>query len=251
MTDDSTHYETLGVSETAKPAAIEKAWRRATAKEGPGSSRLPQLNEAAEVLLDPARRAAYDAGLAEQRPSPEPVDEAAQNSPGSGVGRLPAAVALVLLPLLAIAAIAVAIVFTVQQRGSEAADRAATEAQAVAERSLGNLLAYDYRHLDQDRARAVAMLTPKMKKEFNKSFDLLAKGKGDTPGAALQTKTVVTAKTMATAVMDSSADEVTVLAFVNQSSAHGDQAPRTFANRVRVVLQKQGDKWLVDELDPR
>lgn len=260
MTDpaaaDPTHYETLGVRPDARPGVIEKAWRKQTAKEGPGSARLAGLNAAAETLLDPVRRAAYDAELAAAAPPPAPAtpsDHDAAVGAGSDARRSKwtTLVALVLLPVLALGAAAVAVIFTVQSGQRTDADRAALQAQSVAESSLQSVLAYDYRKLEEDRRRATALLTPGLQKEFDKSFDLLAKAKDGTPGAALQTKTVVTAKTVGTAVMDAQPEEVTVLAFVNQTSTHGDQAPRAFANRVRVVLVKQGDEWLIDELDPR
>ena len=267
-THGATHYATLGVRPNARPAAIEKAWRRQTAKEGPGSARLTELNAAAETLLDPVRRAAYDAELAAAAKRTAETDSVPDSVSGTGPdGELESdrpgsaskwtgskwtqLVALVLLPILALGAAAVAVVFTMQSNQRTDADRSALQAQSVAEKSLESVLAYDYRKLDEDRRRAVGLLTPRLGKEFDKSFDLLAKAKDGGPGAALQTKTVVTAKTVATAVMDAKPEEVTVLAFVNQTSTHGDEAPRSFANRVRVVLVKHGDEWLIDELDPR
>lgn len=242
------HYQTLGVRPGAKPGAIEKAWRRQTAKQGPGSTRLTGLNAAAEVLLDPVKRAAYDAELAAA--APPPAEDAVWDEAPSWSTPVKL-IALVLLPILALGAVAVAIIFTVQSDHRADAARSALQAQSVTESSLASVLAYDYRKLDQDRSRATALLTPKLKKSFDESFDLLAKGKDGTAGAAVQTKTVVTAKTVGTAVMAAAPDRVTVLAFVNQTATHGDQAPRSFANRVRVVLVKHGDDWLIDELDPR
>ncbi|RYE79585.1 MAG: hypothetical protein EOO74_03485 [Myxococcales bacterium] len=250
MTENSTHYATLGVSESAKPAAIKRAWSRQTAKEGPGSARLTELNAAAEVLLDPVRRAAYDAELAAARPAPTatPEDPSGAEQGTSSLRRA----AMVLLPILTVGAIALAIILTLQSRERDASDRAATEALAVAQTSLKSVLSYDYRHLDQDRERATTLLTPALAKEFDKTYDeLLAEGKGDTEGAAVQTKTVVTSDTVGAAVMDASPDEVTILAFVNQTSTHDGESPRSFANRVRVVLLEQDGKWLINELDPR
>lgn len=251
MTDNPTHYETLGVSETAKPAVIERAWRKQTAKEGPGSARLGTLNAAAEVLLDPVRRAAYDAELGAARPSPEPADSDPLAG-GSATSPRWLRAAMVLLPILTVGAIVLAVMFTLKDRENTASDRAATEALAVAQTSLKSVLSYDYRRLEQDRARAAVLLAPDLRKEFDKTYDeLLAEGKGDTEGAAVQTKTVVTAETVGAAVMDASPDEVTVLAFVNQTSTHNEESPRTFSNRVRVVLVERDGDWLISELDPR
>lgn len=58
-------YDVLGVSRDASPEEIKAAWRDATDKfePGRGSSQFRMFNEAADVLLDPERRAAYDAEL--------------------------------------------------------------------------------------------------------------------------------------------------------------------------------------------
>src|SRR5919206_2460059 len=72
---ERTHYAVLGVSPSARPGAIRRAWRRRTGKAGPGTPEFNRLNEAAEVLLDPERRRRYDASLvlAEPVQPSEPV----------------------------------------------------------------------------------------------------------------------------------------------------------------------------------
>ena len=57
-------YDVLGVDETATAAEIRSAWRESIADLDPGDRRFRLYNEAAEVLLDDERRAAYDAELA-------------------------------------------------------------------------------------------------------------------------------------------------------------------------------------------
>src|SRR4051794_5980389 len=66
-TPNPTWYDILGVARGASPADIKAAWRAATDKFEPGSgtSQFRLFNEAADVLLDPQRRAAYDAELDE------------------------------------------------------------------------------------------------------------------------------------------------------------------------------------------
>src|SRR4051812_26981991 len=60
-----TWYDILGVGREATPEQVKAAWRVAADKFEPGSgtSQFRLFNEAADVLLDPARRAAYDAEL--------------------------------------------------------------------------------------------------------------------------------------------------------------------------------------------
>src|SRR3954447_15413773 len=57
-------YDVLDVDPSASPDEIRAAWRRAVADLDPTDRRFRAYNQAAEVLLDPDRRAAYDAELA-------------------------------------------------------------------------------------------------------------------------------------------------------------------------------------------
>jgi Mce-associated membrane protein len=75
-----TWYVVLGVSRDASAEEIKAAWRHATDRFEPGSGtgQFRMFNEAADVLLDPARRAAYDADLdapADAPPPPAPVGD--------------------------------------------------------------------------------------------------------------------------------------------------------------------------------
>ena len=74
-----TWYDVLGVSRDASPAEIKAAWRDATDKFEPGSGagQFRMFNDAADVLLDPARRADYDASL----DAPDAPNEAAAPPP--------------------------------------------------------------------------------------------------------------------------------------------------------------------------
>jgi len=58
-------YDLLDVDATASPAEIRSAWKAGIAELDPTDRKFRVLNQAAEVLLDPKRRAAYDAELAE------------------------------------------------------------------------------------------------------------------------------------------------------------------------------------------
>ena len=56
-------YDLLGVDQDASSEEIRSAWRAAIADLDPSDRRFRSYNQAAEVLLDPASRSAYDAGL--------------------------------------------------------------------------------------------------------------------------------------------------------------------------------------------
>ena len=93
-------YDVLDVERTATTEEIRTAWRSAVADLDPTERRFRLYNEAAEVLLDPARRASYDEGLAATADIPghadtEPGDpdagaEADAERPGRGRAVRPA-----------------------------------------------------------------------------------------------------------------------------------------------------------------
>jgi Mce-associated membrane protein len=75
-----TYYDVLGVSRDAERDEIRAAWLAAAERFEPGSgaggAQFRLFNQAAEVLLDPQRRAAYDEELEEAAPGePEPAPE--------------------------------------------------------------------------------------------------------------------------------------------------------------------------------
>ena len=98
-TPSPTWYDVLGVSRDASPEEIKAAWRTATDKFEPGSGsggQFRMFNEAADVLLDPERRAAYDATLdgapvaatADQE-AEAPTDRSSSSTPPAAPGRPP------------------------------------------------------------------------------------------------------------------------------------------------------------------
>jgi len=78
-----TWYDVLGVPRDASPAEIKAAWRNSTDKfePGSGSGQFRMFNEAADVLLDPERRAAYDASLDAEEAPEQPPEETAPPPP--------------------------------------------------------------------------------------------------------------------------------------------------------------------------
>ncbi len=85
-------YDLLGVAPDASAEEVRAVWRAQIADLDPTDRRFAVLNQAAEVLLDPERRAAYDAELAprpEARPAAEPEPGSdAEPEPGSEAGPL-------------------------------------------------------------------------------------------------------------------------------------------------------------------
>lgn len=274
-----TWYDLLGVERDASADEIKAAWRTATDRfePGQGGSQFRMFNEAADVLLDPAKRTAYDAELAAAQPAAEPTPEpiagptpvdlekpatandvAAPEAPAADVptnkvwAALTSTFGLALVAVLTVASVVLAVVAAKNlQDRADVAD-ARTGAMAVAERSLPLLLQYDYRHLDADRAKAKAFMTPQYQAVYDKLMTGLIAGTADKPGGAVKAKTVVTATLLpgSVAVVDASASKVRVLAFVNQTSVNGTTQGPLLANRLVGTFVKRGDRWLLDGIDP-
>jgi Mce-associated membrane protein len=292
-TPSPTWYDVLGVSREATHEQIKAAWRSATDKFEPGSGsggQFRMFNEAADVLLDRDRRAAYDASLAagaapagpaedriaENRVAEKPVvhahpathtDPRAENAEkrarksaeksapkrdqglpmGEPASRTAVGVAGV-LALLTVAAIVLAVIFGLKVRTEAREADARDEAPAAAERAAKAILAYNYETLPADRKRASAYLSDDFRAKYLKNFSLLEKQKDGTPGAAVQTKTVVTSSVLGSGVVDAQEDVVRVLVYVNQVSKRPGKDPQIFQNRVAMTMEKDGNRWLVRNL---
>ncbi len=282
-----TWYDILGVDPAAGPDEIKAAWRNATDKfePGTGASQFRLFNEAADVLLDPAKRAEYDAQLsgaeapedttAEADPAPvaeepapvvetpaaetdadesdaaeveEPTAEVAEPlEPAAGPSAM-LLVSVVVASVLAIAMVVVTVALGLHLHKRVDDAQAANDASAVAERALTAVLSYNYQHMDADRNRAVQFLTPAYAKQYVKTFSLLTDGPNGTPGGAEKTQAVVTANVLNTGVVDADANTVRVLVFVNQSSVKGSAAAAIFQNRVVATMVRSGDSWLISDI---
>lgn len=285
-TPSPTWYDVLGVSRTASPEQIKAAWRLATDKfePGTGAGQFRMFNEAADVLLDPVRRAAYDASLDDPGATSEPPPPLAPAAPDptthvdpkaerreararrreekqartteKRVSAAPAApasrrsmVVAAVLAVLAIAAIVVAVLIGLKVRTDNQVADARQQAPAAAEQAAKAIFAYDYRNMPADLARAKPYLTDKFAADFTKNFKLLEKQDDGSPGPAIQTKTVVKSDVPATSVVDAEDGVVRVLAYVNLTSTRPGRDPQIFQNRVTMKMVKQGDRWLVDKVD--
>jgi len=264
-------YDVLDVDPAAPADEIRAAWRSAVADLDPTDRRFRLYNQAAEVLLDPAQRAAYDDDLAAELSSrqeelaeeqaEEQVDEPAEpveSEPGPAAARtvLPGAVrrlgrdGVLVIPgwaLIALAALvagALTLAGVLLSRPSDAAVQHDTEAaQAAAERAIVPLLSYDAHHLDRSAAAAQPYLTSAEKSQYDKLFAVIRQN-------APRTGTVVQAKYLASGVVRSGTDRVDVFVLVNQVTRNKQhaQTPVVYKNQVTVSMAKVGGQWLVDGL---
>jgi Mce-associated membrane protein len=246
-------YDVLDVEPTASVDEIRSAWRAAVAELDPTDRRFRVYNQAAEVLLDPGRRAAYDA---EQLSSVEPVEATASSverdlpvelvepvETGT-VRRLPVVPGWALVSLAGLVAAALVIAGVLVSKPSDAAVADDTQAaQAAAERAIVPMLSYDARHLDQSAAAAEPYMTSSERSEYDKLFAVVRQN-------APRTGTVIQAKYLASGVVRSGTDRVDVLVFVDQATRNKQhpKVPVVYKNQVLVTMAKVGGQWLVDDL---
>ena len=274
-----TWYDLLGVEPDASSDEIRAAWKAGIADLDPTDRRFRTLNEAAEVLLDSDRRAAYDASLepddeAEPQPQAESpltrqklsarAQRATTVSDGSAETEAqleapdetqpehqPRTTAQRAIPAWLLAALAVLVTLLLATAGylatqpSDAAIADSTsEAQSAAERAVTTILAYDYRHLDEDQKAAGALMTSDYKKQkYDPLFTQIAANAPDL-------KASVTVEVVASGIVRSGEDRVDVLVFVNRPTMRKDLTePQVYRDQVVVTMVEQDGDWLVDDLD--
>ncbi|HEY2879605.1 hypothetical protein [Nocardioides sp.] len=249
-------YDVLDVDPTAIADDIRTAWRGAVADLDPTDRRFRVYNQAAEVLLDPARRSAYDAELAAEQAAQhddvseadDPTGPAEPAEPAdldlAGTRRLPVVPGWAVVSLAGLVAASLVIAGVLLSKPSDAAVEDDTQAaQSAAERAVVPLLSYDAQHLDRSAAAAQPYLTTSEKEQYDKLFAVIRQN-------APRTGTVVRAKYLASGIVRSGTDRVDVLVFVNQVTRNKQhpKVPVVYKNQVTVTMAKVGGEWLVDDL---
>ncbi len=285
-----TWYDLLGVEPDAPAEEIRVAWRSAIADLDPGDRRFRTLNEAAEVLLDADRRAAYDRTLeaepavAEPPLAPAPVllDKAPADAASSAESPAPQGITDLtserdraraeakeqrararqereaarttprrvvpawLLAALAVltAAALVAAGYLVSQPSDDAIATSTSEAQTAAERAASTLLAYGWQTMDEDQKAADALLTASYRKKFDQLFAVL---KENQPSTKTDVKVD---KIVASGIVRSGEDRVSVLVFLNRSRTNATSTePVTYRDQVVMTMVKSDGDWLVDNMN--
>ena len=248
-------YDLLGVHPDASADEIRAAWRAQIADLDPTDRRFAVLNQAAEVLLDPASRAVYDAELAAAvaEPDPEPEDQI-DDEPAPDTEPAPAAPTrsgrtvpgwlLAAVGLITLAVVAVTAVVWSQEPSSASVETDTRAAQAAAERAVVPILSYDARNLDTSKAAAQPYLTSDFREEYDKLFD------GIIAENAPSTGTVLEASLIRSGVVRSGEDRVQVFALVDQTRTNKKfTEPQVYKNWVTITMEKVDGDWLVASLD--
>jgi Mce-associated membrane protein len=245
-------YDVLDVAPTASTDEIREAWRSAIADLTPADRRFRLHNQAAELLLDDERRAAYDAELAvaepqaeddraddEQQVAPAGPREPAAARPGA---RLVPTWLIVALAVWAAAAVGVT-AYLWQQPSEDAVESAVGTARTAAERAAVPLLSYDYQSLDADQEAAHDVITSGYRsRDYDDLFEVIREN-------APATQTVVDVEVVASAVVRAGEDRAEILLFVDRPTTNkATTEPVVYKDQVTLTMQRVGDEWLVDDL---
>jgi Mce-associated membrane protein len=253
-------YDLLGIAPDASTGEIRAAWKAGIAELEPTDRRFRLLNQAAEVLLEPEARAAYDEALAPEPAVVEPVPEdispglvtrasapssttGGDVSPVTTTGKGVPAWLLAGLGILTAALIG-ACVWAAQTAPptDEQVDEATADAQAAAERAIVAIVSYDYRSLDDDQAKAASYMTEDFQKDYESLFGVIREN-------APETKTIISTDVVASSIVRSGDDRVQVFLFIDTPTTNAQSTePEVYKNQVTVTMEQVGDEWLVDDL---
>jgi Mce-associated membrane protein len=124
-------------------------------------------------------------------------------------------------------------------------DKAAAASQAVRATladKLHDVLSYDFQTFDQDRAEALAQLSPGFRKDYQSTLDTIE----DT---AVEQKRSQDAEVIAVAVVRAEPDKVVTLVFINRTTSTADaDKQRILQDRANVTVVRDGGKWLIDDI---
>ncbi len=266
-------YDLLDLDQDASPEEIRAAWKAAIADLDPGDRRFRAYNDAAETLLDPARRADVDAELAEEA-GPAPADPTAvaaepdriaaptyremESSPtpthtsGPTASRIPAALTSgwVLAALLVVTvACAAAAAWLLTQRPSDVAvERALRTAESVAQQAAPAIFSYDHRNLDESHDRAADYMTDDYREKYDESFTSVIEQN------APRIKAVVEAEFLSSGVVRTAGgsdadDRVEVMVVFDQLTTNQQvREPQRSPAYAVLTMERVGDDWLVDDV---
>lgn len=260
-------YDVLDVDPTAGAEVIRASWKSAIAELDPTDRRFRLLNQAAEVLLDPARRSEHDAVLAADpegaasdpggedvgtaegfrgsgvdSPAPRPAEVAGEERVSYAGWSPPAWLLAALAVLVAVVVTACAIV--ARNPADDAIEARTQAAQNAAEVAAVAVLSYDYRDMQASSDAASAYLTPAFRKDYDALFAQLEAN-------AASVKPVVTGQVVSSGVerVSATGDRVSVLVFINRPTTNASTStPIDYQDQVTMRMQRIDGDWLVDDM---
>lgn len=269
-------YDVLGVSPAATSDEVRAAWRASVDGLDPTDRQFRLRNRAAEVLLDPDKRAAHDADLAADDEAEflreAVLDQTPPSQQRSNVAMAPAPVVApttapapveprrasrtrqrwttIVMAILALVLVVATVIAAVHVAGSPADaggqrtsgglpdEQQVAAALSAAQAAIVPVLAYDYRSLPQDEKQATSYMTPEFAKEYEQYFDASVVRNAPT------SKTVVQVQVLDSGVVRTAPGQVDVLLFVNRPTTN-KQRSVVYHDQVTARMVDTSGSWLV------
>jgi Mce-associated membrane protein len=276
-------YDLLDVDRQATDAEIRAAWKAAIADLDPSDRRFRAYNQAAEVLLDRERRAAYDAQLAdsEDEPAPAPATGAVEDPPAppathtptargttpvtvlAGLKRklaspgpspratagAPAGGAVRHVPawlLIGLAVAVAALVAVAVYFANQPSDTEVEEATRAAQSAAERAIVPVLSYDAKTLEEDQSEARSYMTSDYRSEYDKLFEVLKEN---APRTQTAVTAEVVASGIVRSGENRAEILVFVNRPTTNKAQPePVIYRDQVTVTMQRVSGDWLVDDL---
>jgi Mce-associated membrane protein len=149
------------------------------------------------------------------------------------------------LVLVTIGLIVAVTVLGIRVHDNHEVQAAKNGALAAATVNVPKILSYRADSAGSELGSAADLLTGDFKNRFRTLVD------GTIVPAARQHQTATTATVAGKSVVSGTADAVTVLLFIDQSTTSKESPqPRLDASRVRIHMDRVGDRWLISGLEP-
>jgi Mce-associated membrane protein len=283
-TPSPTWYDLLDVDPGASTDEIRAAWRSASAELDPGDRRFHTLSQAAGVLLDPDRRAEYDAGLAAAAgpapaaaPAAAPVAAAdvtsydpvprptlrerlatlrptrptdpsdpsgAPATAGDGTTVAASGVPTWLLAGLLVLLLVAAGV-TAWVWTQESAE-AVEESTRTAQSAAEQAVVPILSYDHQTIEQDQQRAHGYLTEDYRSEYDKLIEVIAQN---APRTQTVVEAEVVSSGIVRSGEDRVQILVFVDRPTTNKlSREPVVYKDQVTLTMEKVGDDWLVDDM---
>ncbi|AXK86716.1 h domain protein [Nocardia farcinica] len=128
---------------------------------------------------------------------------------------------------------------------AEQDEKAREQALTAADRAVSAMFTYDHTTVDTELPKAADNLSPSFREDYLKLITAAI-----APGAK-EKQLTVKATTQAAGIVSADRDNAVVMLFLNQVTTSSDSPQgTTTGSRVRVNLNKDGDRWLVDAVTP-
>ncbi|WP_018654824.1 hypothetical protein [Actinomadura flavalba] len=162
---------------------------------------------------------------------------------GSGRRRPSAGLTVVLLGVLAVALVVTSGVLFWKKREADAIATASRQAAFAATRAAQDVSSYDFQTLDEDFKTGSAAVTGRLRTQYEQQAQQIR-------ASVTEQQMVATTTVVKTGVISAGTDKVDVLVFANRNAVSKNDKQQRLPEplRIRLTMEKKGDRWLASNL---